>query len=714
MPISTRLPLLALGLLACGGGSQADRNPPRVHFTTPLNGDHVHETINIGVRADDKYGTLARIDVFANDKLVATSATDPLSIKWDSRTLPVGGPAVLKAVATDHAGNRSEITSSIVIDRGNLPSEKEAIYSIINEGKLDDANKLLDDVWDLGTRSQPVHIAPLTWQESPFDKYWRFIFYGLNPLADLTWAYYAMGDTRYRDKLLAILTSYVEYDEQRPEIPDWSFDDKHTTAFRALALVNAYGKLGRSHDLSPELAQRLRRAALKIGGFLANPNNFDDNYNHGFTEAAALLLIAANFPDCDSAASWQATALARLDVLMVRAVDGDSVEVEKSPFYHFYVMNFANEIAVWGARFGVPVSTTFASKAAAMTRYSTYVAHPNGDVPLIGASVTLNARKQSRTINQILGQSDPVFEYMRTGGRSGVEPTQRNVLFPESGHSVLRSAFGAAGSEFDQQTHTVFNVGPYRTSHSHLDGLSLVYASAGKALLVDSGLFAYEDGPGVEFFRSTPAHNTVVVDGADQAPGSEVAGATLTGDTWVYQSGSNNLYDGVVHRRGVLLVRRDLALVFDQLDSAVAHEYAQTWHFRPEASVVADATAATASDETNNPEIIVAQALSEGLRVETVRGGTAPKQGWYSAVYGQQTENTVATFYATGTSATFITLIASGSLVRTIPTARLATGSSAFELSVCRREAGVALDVIVSGLANAGETVGVTPSGSCP
>jgi hypothetical protein len=97
---------------------------------------------------------------------------------------------------------------------------------------------------------------------------------------------------------------------------------------------------------------------------------------------------------------------------------------------------------------------------------------------------------------------------MRTGGRAGAEPTLRNILFPESGHSILRSGFGAPGNDYDGQTHIVFNVGPYRTNHSHLDGLSLVYASAGRTLLVDSGLFAYEDGPGVEFFQSTTFSST--------------------------------------------------------------------------------------------------------------------------------------------------------------------------------------------------------------
>jgi len=701
---------LVLALAVGCGAQKGNAGKPVLRFTSPDPDQRVHETITVGVRAHGRAAELARIDVFLGSQLIASSATDPLAIKWDTRSAPVGGYTELEAVATDTAGAVSRAQVRFLIDRGTLVNDqKEAIYALINDGDLAQADNLLLGVWDLGERSQPVHIDPITWQENPFDKYWRFLFYGLRPLADLTWGYYAVNDARYRDKLLEVLTSYLDYDEQRVEIPDWSFDDSHTSAFRAMALVNSYGKLMRSNDLSPELASRLRTACLKLGPFLTLPRNFEGTYNHGFTEAAALLLIATYFPDAPDAATWQATALDRLDSLMEVAVDGDDVEVEKSPFYHFYVMNFANEIARWARQNGVPVSESFVAKAASMTRYATYIVHPNGEVPLIGASVELDARRQSPSINRILGTSDPLYEYTRTGGRAGVAPTERNILFKESGHSILRSGWGVAGPDYDGQTHIVFNVGPYRTTHSHYDGLSIVYASAGQTSLTDSGLFVYEDGPEVAYFRSTRAHNTVVVDGADQAPGQEQAGATLTGPSWAYQSGSHQLYAGVLHRRGVLLLERDLAVVIDRLESSAEHDYAQTWHFSPDASVTADQTGAAATDTTGQAQVVLRQAFIDGVTSDTIRGASSPIQGWYSPSYGTMVENTVAEYHVRAAETTFVTLIASGPQADPPPSISATANGKQMILTVRRGGTGASIDIAVTALADAGESVQVSP-----
>ncbi len=141
---------------------------------------------------------------------------------------------------------------------------------------------------------------PLTWKENPYgERYWRFNFYALRPTVNLLWAYYATGDARYKDKLVAILKSYLAYDTaERCEYSiGRDFDDPHGAAFRAMILVNEYGKLKRSGDLSSSLSSALRAGLGRLGRFLADPDNFQGGYNHGLTEAAALLLMPSGFPD---------------------------------------------------------------------------------------------------------------------------------------------------------------------------------------------------------------------------------------------------------------------------------------------------------------------------------------------------------------------------------------------------------------------------------
>ncbi len=221
-----------------------------------------------------------------------------------------------------------------------------------------------------------------------------------------------------------------------------------------------------------------------------------------------------------------------------------------------------------------------------MLHYATLITLPNGRIPLIGASLSVDVRKIEPDIYSKLGAQHPEFEYARTGGTSGVAPREKLALFPESELAIFRSAF-SRGQRAAAETHVVFKVGPWRTTHSHLDVLGLTYYSAGRSLLPDSGLLRYDAGALHDYFWSTSAHNTVAVDRADQgACAPEVtahycaihevdsswaaakyvqAGGTRTGPGWEYQSGAHELYSGVRHARGVLLLSRDVMVVVDDL-----------------------------------------------------------------------------------------------------------------------------------------------------
>ena len=63
-------------------------------------------------------------------------------------------------------------------------------------------------------------------------------------------------------------------------------------------------------------------------------------------------------------------------------------------------------------------------------------------------------------------------------------------------------------------------------AHGHCSLFSYELSIAGQRLVVDSGVDEYEPGPWRDYWRSTRAHNTVIVDGAEQA---EIWAAFRTG-----------------------------------------------------------------------------------------------------------------------------------------------------------------------------------------
>lgn len=578
----------------------------------------------------------------------------------------------------------------------------EVVYNFLDEGYLDYADLMLEDTWYTANRYDEIYLGwPLTWTEDPLDeKYWRFIFYSLRPTRHLLYAYRVTGDTRYRDKLIDVLYSFADSGASSPFI-----DDKHTAAFLTMVLVNTYVKLQRTGDLPGDLAASLEAIIRDRGAFLEDSAHFELHNNHGVTQAAALMLIAANFPDFEESPTWRDLAADRLTLVVDKNVADDGVQVEQSPFYHFYVLNFFWQLHDWNQAWDIWDDPAFAAAVDGMVDFATYVTQPDGHLPLIGSTDDYDMRAKFPEIYRAIGDVRPDFRYVYTAGALGEPPDPTNRLFETSGWAILRSGFGETRDPIEE-AQVIFDVGPYRTGHSHLDALSVVAFADGHRLLVDSGLFTYEAGDQHDYYWSTRAHNTVVVDGLEQIIGSAFAGTHQTGEGWAWQSGYHDLYDSVRHARGVLLIENLGMLVIDELqgEGDAEHEFEQLWHFPPGVVVTPTDSAATITNAEEASFAHVQQALGVD-EVITYNGSLDPLQGWYSDDYEIEYSAPVTGFSVTGSSATFVTLVSFAEWASAPPSVHVAE-PEAGELTVTLSNG---FSLAVSGaLASDGEAVEVT------
>lgn len=599
----------------------------------------------------------------------------------------------------------------------------ELVYSLLDDGDFTAADQLLSGIWDLGPRFPTVRIRPVQWAEDPFnDNYWRFLFYSLRPTSNLLWAYRQTGDQRYLDELISILDSFATFDAIRSPNRE-TFDDPHASAFRAMVLVNSYGKLFRAGVLPANLASKLLVSIQKLGNFLADPKNFEGSYNHGFTEASALLLLAENHPTLPNASSWRNLGLTRLMQVMNAAVDADGVEVENSPFYHFYVLNFAWEIASWAGRFGVPLDPIFTMRTQGMVEYATYALQPSGSVPLLGSSVTRSVGNLEPSVFGPIANAYPAFSYVYSMGKLGQAPSKNIAIFPVSGQVFLRSAFSPAPN-FVSDTQVTFNVGPWRNAHNHLDVLAINYASAGTTILPDSGLFTYDLGPDHDYFFGTRAHNTVLVDGLNQPTSGAVGlGLTMTGPlpsntgspgtSWLYQSGWHTLYPGVTHRRSLLLLGRDLLLVVDNMASSQSHAYVQTWHLKTGYSTRGSGMDVDGFSKSGT-KVLFRQAFTGGMRLTKFRAQESPPLAWCSDIYQSKVANVQLEYAVTGSNRRFATLIASGPYAERSVSIFGTTSGSQVDLTVCASSLNVQVRVAKQAAYGESVRVSATAPGVCP
>jgi hypothetical protein len=212
--------------------------------------------------------------------------------------------------------------------------------------------------------------------------------------------------------------------------------------------------------------------------------------------------------------------------------------------------------------------------------------------------------------------------------------TRSSHLLPASGYAVLRSSSG----------HAIVDVGQFgflNGGHAHADALSMVLSLHGHRFLIDPGTSTYTMDPALrDRFRSTPMHNTIVVDGRAQSrpagpfhwEAQPKAGTTLwrSGAHFDCIEGQHDGYLPEIHRRTVLRTD-DLWLVADHVLGSGSHRLDAHWHLDPAWSAAGDDATGVQLYHPDGWWAAVASTAGERILFH----GDAAGLGWCAPVYGQ-------------------------------------------------------------------------------
>lgn len=138
-------------------------------------------------------------------------------------------------------------------------------------------------------------------------------------------------------------------------------------------------------------------------------------------------------------------------------------------------------------------------------------------------------------------------------------------------------------------------VGPdYQPGHAHCDTLSFELSLDGARFISDTGVYHYKESTERSYSRSTAAHNTVEIDGAEQ---SEVWKSFRVGQRAKIRSLGKEEHNGMTLLRGVhdgytrlqsdllheraILLGEDWLLIIDWLHGSGTHHYRSFLHFQP-------------------------------------------------------------------------------------------------------------------------------------
>ena len=227
-------------------------------------------------------------------------------------------------------------------------------------------------------------------------------------------------------------------------------------------------------------------------------------------------------------------------------------------------------------------------------------------------------------------------------------PAPRALLsrgFPATGYYLLQSGTAGAADAISVVMDCAELGFGALAAHGHADALSIVLRVAGEDVLVDPGTYDYFTYPAWRaYYRSTPAHNTVTIDGVDQSmisgPFMWATRARTTCVEWSPSAGGGaivgehdgytRLADPVVHRRRVELdgVTRRITLT-DELGAAGEHDITIWFHFGEKCKVHVEGQAVRVAIAGHH----VVMRLDSRLEVVALPGRDAVGPGWVSRGY---------------------------------------------------------------------------------
>jgi hypothetical protein len=425
--------------------------------------------------------------------------------------------------------------------------------------------------------------------EFPADEEWRIalgkFYFGL----DLAAAFGETGALRYQRTWERLVASWID------QVPV-GVESTDTVARRLLNWIYAWSAFAQAphpNDLSPgfdgRLVGSLAAQALWLRGHLT------PRRNHRTLELYALFIFALAFPTLDPEAELLEFTLGQLDRNLASDFRADGVHVEASTHYHMIVLRSFLGVRVNARRYGIELPPGFDEQLEAALEFAMHCQRPDGRIPALSDSDSESYAELLALAAGQLHRSD--YLYVATRGGAGTAPRARNVSFAVGGYHVQRSGWGEDRANFEDERFLIFDCGPLGDGgHGHYDLLSVEFAAGGRPLVLDPGRYTYhEDEPNLRrWFKGTPAHNTVCVDGLDQteyhrgkpkggvAEGRFLRRTQAPGLDVLWAQATSPRYD-VRHARRVLFVADEYWLFEDRLAATQRHRYDARWHLAPEA-----------------------------------------------------------------------------------------------------------------------------------
>ncbi|MDE8731924.1 heparinase II/III family protein [Eubacteriales bacterium DFI.9.88] len=299
--------------------------------------------------------------------------------------------------------------------------------------------------------------------------------------------------------------------------------------------------------------------------------------------------------------------------------------------------------------------------------FCAYLCRPSGNLLNTGDSSIDNNRRKYDIRARKLGSESYLFS--ATQGKEGKPPERASIIYPKSGYYFYKQDHNSC-VRFTDATWKMFKSGYSSRTHKHADDLSFAMYSRGYDIFSDTGYYNYNPGNAYcDYFKSSKAHNTVIVDGGSYSTENEntykvgVYDYELT-DQYDHIIGYNDMYEDVSIDRHFYSLH-DVTVLYDNIMAKGAHTYTQVFHLSEHMKIV-DKSNRQVLMQIKDTEYMVRikQYGKQKCMLEEIRGeeneDMADREiqgGYISYAQNEVTAATTLHFSISGDNVDFITVI---------------------------------------------------------
>jgi len=398
--------------------------------------------------------------------------------------------------------------------------------------------------------------------------------------------------TRKREYLIEVQREIESWFEANKFMRGINWTSALEVAFRALSWIWIWHLV--SNDMEPEFRKNLLTGLFRHGCFLErNLSIYFSPNTHLLGEAIVLHALGTLFPAFPRADKWKSTGASHVVAEMGNQVRDDGSHFEQSTYYHVYAVDmFAFHLLL-----NPEAPREYREKLGAMATYLEALLGREREIPCFGDDdggrffhpygiKTRYGRASLAVASQMLRKdfcyADGDSHEMAAWWLGPAKSTART--WPFSGVRVFPDAGTAVVTKGQIQVHFKYGpMGPGNAGHSHADLLSFTVRDGEEQLLIDPGTFTYARDPQWrDWFRGTSAHNTVVIDGMNQATPSGQFKWTDKPESALESEeplAAICRYHGFAHRRRLVWKDPTTLIVVDEATGPGGdHEVAQMWH----------------------------------------------------------------------------------------------------------------------------------------